>query len=642
MSQRPLESSTDDAPIQARPSRWLPIGGAVAVLIAIGIACVYAWVLQTPHASAGQQLLLMGCAPVMAVMIIGLASFGASMIWQGMTRYRLSLAGLETRTPRRRSFLRWAEAEDFNLTGGHFPDPPSSLEVRDRSGHWHDVPMDPACRGDWQGTLLRAVPGLEGHGLDRVRETTRGCKAIRWIDGDKVAGSGVAVLAGACLLPLLMLGGYAITKRHINYQRIVANPIEVSAVIDEIEVEVDGDDVDVRATVTYTGQDGVERSRRRLVFSSFRDDFNVGDTVTVQHVRDRPTVMRIKDWDRDAREWMLILFVVPLLWLCLAAVVGGIASMLMPTREPIDWVPVEAEEAEAPGVAQGHYMIAMNTSRMETLVRLFPDRHRGGALAVLSLDFPELGSSRDQALVGHHQRLDRAGVHTALIGESFLAASAQESGVWTDRMRREPWTEAAYAVLESSDRGDAERWLLRQSEPSSDGPEPAEKPDLMRGLRFARLPPFVGPVAAGELAELQLRWLGHHLEKLLQFRVPPGVTSESLARVVSGWNPREPALLTITKWGRTLRLYVAATERGRARLYEFTDGSWHDMGETGIPKVQGLGCFTWATLIAMSPLLVVVAPVVLLVGLPFKRWEKSRRRKKLAEARAALATPEAE
>ena len=55
-------------------------------------------------------------------------------------------------------------------------------------------------------------------------------------------------------------------------------------------------------------------SLRREVANAFFNRFKVGDHVTVDYLPDHPTIGRIRDWDTDSRQWILLILAIPGTW----------------------------------------------------------------------------------------------------------------------------------------------------------------------------------------------------------------------------------------------------------------------------------------------------------------------------------------
>src|SRR5581483_3715783 len=148
--------------------------GLLQMLAAVVGAGIYFLIVKIPMESdgsrSGEQVLLIGLAPVAAGALILLLARGAKRAWQGLTRYTLTPAGLQIRPPVGGRSVAWSQVNDFVLPPAPFPRPPQKLILKLSNAKQEELPLKRFCEAGAASELMAHVPGLAGNGLERVRQ----------------------------------------------------------------------------------------------------------------------------------------------------------------------------------------------------------------------------------------------------------------------------------------------------------------------------------------------------------------------------------------------------------------------------------------------------------------------------------------
>src|SRR5205814_277363 len=129
------------------------------------------------------------------------------------------------------------------------------------------------------------------------------------------------------------------------------------------------------AVVRFTPRNGREVRLRRDVPLTFEKECPVGSRVTVEYLPRNPQVGRIRDFDLDGRNWLVLLFVPAMAWISYEMAADGLAHWLRPLRAPLRW---KAEKLEVDPDRPRTFRA--DSAGIETLAATLPERHRGGAI----------------------------------------------------------------------------------------------------------------------------------------------------------------------------------------------------------------------------------------------------------------------
>lgn len=627
------DADADPSPdaISFHTPRWQLGCAVLLVTFAIGFAAIFLslFIGQPVSQWSGKMWVLVVLSPVCLILVLGCLWFGVVWFGRCLTRYDVTPDELGIRKLFRRRHIAWSDVNDFALHAAAFPEAPKAMTLLVSNGPPVYISIQSSKSEQVKRLLEAYVPGLAAHGIGRVKSVRGVRDATSDQGGIGRVGSLFAVIGCLVIFAFCALAGYAVSVKYINYWRITSNPVEVEAVIVEIDRDGSGDDVDVDATVRYTAADGTEVTLRRDVPERFDQQFDVGDTVIVEHLAGDPSVGRIRDWDLDARQWIMLLLVLPFGWASLLGLVGGIYGLTAPPSRTGDWTAVHI-------TGEDYWGVKCSTYELETNAAVWPDRHRGGAAVIMRL---QGGSQKndDSRFDPTQRHFEKAGIPAKLVADTFLVIGGDPFSRVLDRLGREPTVKADYTLLNVDSAEEAERWALERTAKKT--PVPDEPADLSE-TRYFCAEGVQGPFGREELSAGFNRWIKLELERLFGGEPPDGLLDVDFSELLR-YPDRELMMSVLLQRRRqTAHIYCRHTDEDHALFARFDRGRWSVL--PNVPAPVSMRTRRWLfggvgliSIIAFGPLLLIVMFARMLVW-PITYATERHRRKKLREAQDAM------
>ena len=607
--------------ITFRHSYWSIAVGAVIFALAAGFAFMCVWVAYLADDSGketiGDWLIVM----LTPVLLIGCAvGMGAGLLvaWQATWRCVMTADGLSEGTWLRAKFALWSDIVDFAVRPGTFPEAPNLAVLRTHDGQSLTLPLDVHPEGQAGPTLMAHLPMLAEHGLDTVREVPDSLPSS--FLGDWIGSRIVApfILYGFLVLVAPMACGLALYGAdYINYLRIKGDPVLVEGEI--LDIKETSDDVWVR--VRYEVEPGHQLTMRREVLASFPDSFEVGNTVTVEYLRGRPEIARIGDWDLDGRQWVHQIIGIPLVLFFLAGVAYYSYELFKPVQVECAWLPAAAD---------GSRIVWIGNAGLETLHRVFADRHRDAGIVFTELK--EVSADEAGSLDSWQEILAAAQIEGRVVGERFLILDRDAAGRLLGRLGSTDTVRAQYILTHRSDIDDIESWVLRDLV----GEDIEYQHEEVLQAHFFHINRYVGPFNDDELPGLFDRWIKFHLQQLYDNAGPSAMLDVDFVDLFGAAKVDQAFDIRIQRGRRVTRIWTRQAGAADADCAEFTGGQWHLWPNRPAPRsMRAEGCLFKSIRLAFLSLMP-LAWLYSLLHWPFARLEQRKRRRKLAEARQKM------
>jgi hypothetical protein len=423
--------------------------GFLAVVLALLGAGGYVWIATVrlePSGRTGQQILLLLFAPGILAALVYYIARGLHRVLSGLTRFEMTDRMLTVQGPLRTRVIGWASIKDFFLPPARFPDPPQSLVLVPADGRPVVLPVARLRAAGAEALILASVRCLPEWGMERVRAAkpaTLSPMKVRW----QLHKSVLVLLYGMLILFLVAaLGGILVSWNYVNYLRIRHSHVSAWAEVTQIDKESSGKDETTWTRIRYVAANGRTVRLRRQVKPQFAEQYQTGDRVTVDYLPDHPAIARIPGWDLDDRQWMMLIFTVPLAWVTFRATKRGIAIWLGPLRERLAW-----------SAAHDSPLCAFSGASLNSLSAIFPDLHVG----TMVLKPPPPGSKKPG--VGAWARwLDRAGIEARRAAGKFLILAPAQSQRLLERLGGSNAFLGGYVLLDCGASDEAERLISEQ------------------------------------------------------------------------------------------------------------------------------------------------------------------------------------
>jgi hypothetical protein len=599
------------------------VAGLLGVVAACAGAAIYVWIVSFPLGADGhrdgQQILLIAFAPLVAVGILVLVGKSLQHAWRGLTLYDINADSITLRTPLGSHTIQRSDVRDYSLAPGSFPDPPRQL-LLDLSPPPQRIalPLELLRKAGAEPALVRCFPFLGEGAIDRVRTASDAVAPsslrVRWA----LNRSALAMLYGGLIMLLLFAGGGLVMSwEFFNYLRITRSHRTATAQVTEIIEDRSSRNHTVHARVEYLASNGQGVRLRREVAPSFMFRFKVGDHVTVDYLPDHPRIGRIRDWDIDGRQWVLLVVSLPLIVLAGQVTRKSAADWFRPLREEFQW---RASGAPAS-------VVSVTDAALDTLHAVVPERHVGGAMVI----FPRSKGHGEGFLVWQ-RRLRHADIEAKAVAGTFLALSSADATRMVARIGDGFDLRCDYFVLDYQSADDAERfaleWLIDNRIRTI-----VTDADAMSHVKIFLLKGVAGPFDAGTSAEVFERWIERRLRKLYGGASPPATPAVRFAELL-GVDPAAGTYSLLIERRRTgPRVWLHVAKQPTAMLAECQRGRW--VMNPGQPLPAPLRQRrSVLTTIVFLPFLALVGLVTLLCW-PLLRWASRQRANQLA--RAAIA-----
>jgi hypothetical protein len=535
---------------------------------ALAASAIYAWLVWVPlrpSGRTGQQIFLLILSPIVVGWCLYCIYRGLNRIWTGLTRFDLAPGKLVIRSPLRTRILPWGSVQDFFLPPARFPKPPQELLLLLRNGQSVRLPLSTFRAAGVQEMLKANLPGLAEWGLERVRTcepTTLSPLRVRW---NLHRQNLIPLFITSILLLMTVLAVLMESWDLFNYVRIRRSHESAPAEIVEIEKRGSEKDETAWARVRYTVPDGrVFRLHRKVAFD-FLTRFKVGERVTVEYLPAHPGIARIKDWDLDGRQWIMLILFVPLAWFLYRVFKRMLAQWFRPLRAQIGW-------AADPSLPH----ITFAPAHLQTLAALLPERHAGSFFLK-----PPPASSRKPGIIAWARTLRKAGLDSQKVLDRWLVLSADQAARMLARLGGSNSYDQGYAVADCPNPDEIEKVFLGWADKSRIWVDPA----VPEPVRFYFLNKMIGPLDANERHALFEAWINWNLRRLYGGKLPDDIPATDFAHLLR----IDPASgifeLLIERRSFGPRIWLRDHEQLYAQMAECTRGRWLLADPLPIPRI---------------------------------------------------------